>query len=269
MFFINAEKRGENGMITSKDNPKIKRIAALISSAKKRREEGVFLLEGTRLCAEALREDVEVLEVFYTASVFKNDSELTQKLCKISAFFEEVSDTVFAKMSDTQSPQGILLTARFKGEVKAPLSGRFIAFERVQDPSNLGAASRTAEALGFSGIILSGESADPYSPKSLRASMGALLRLPVIVTKDFLKTINEYKANGFTVSGTVVDSTATPISTVNFGENEIAIIGNEASGMTEKARAVCDRLVTIPMAGRAESLNAGVAAAIVMWEMCR
>ena len=256
-------------MITSKDNAKIKRVSALSSSAKKRREEGVFILEGTRLCAEALREDIQVLEVFYTSSVLKNDAELIEKLCKISAFFDEVSDTVFAKMSDTCSPQGVLLTARFKGEIKIPNDGKFIAFERVQDPSNLGAASRTAEALGFSGIILSGESADPYSPKSLRASMGALLRLPAIVTGDFLATINDYKAKGFKVSGTVVDSSAAPISSVEFTKNEIAIIGNEASGMTDSAKAVCDRLVTIPMSGRAESLNAGVAAAIVMWEMSR
>lgn len=256
-------------MITSKDNAKIKRVAALCSSAKKRREEGVFLLEGTRLCSEALREDIQVLEVFYTASVLKSDADLVQKLSSISTFSDEVSDTVFAKMSDTCSPQGILLTARFKGEIKIPEKGRFIAFERVQDPSNLGAASRTAEALGFAGIILSSASVDPYSPKSLRASMGALLRLPIILVSDFNATVNEYKARGFKVSGTVVDCDATPINSVNFGENEIAIIGNEASGMTNMAKALCDRLVTIPMAGRAESLNAGAAAAIVMWEMCR
>lgn len=256
-------------MITSKDNAKIKRVAALCSSAKKRREEGVFLLEGTRLCFEALREDIEVLEVFYTASVLKSDADLVQRLCAISAFSDEVSDTVFAKMSDTCSPQGILLTARFKREASVPSSGKFIAFERVQDPSNLGAASRTAEALGFSGIIISGVSADPYSPKSLRASMGALLRIPIIVTSDFTATLEEYRSRGFKVSGTVVDSSAIPINSVNFGENEIAIIGNEASGMSQAAKEVCDRLITIPMAGRAESLNAGVAAAIVMWEMCR
>ena len=256
-------------MITSKDNAKIKRVAALCSSAKKRREEGVFLLEGTRLCFEALREDIEVLEVFYTASVLESDADLVQRLCAISAFSDEVSDTVFAKMSDTCSPQGILLTARFEREASVPSSGKFIAFERVQDPSNLGAASRTAEALGFSGIIISGVSADPYSPKSLRASMGALLRIPIIVTSDFTATLEEYRSRGFKVSGTVVDSSAIPINSVNFGENEIAIIGNEASGMSQAAKEVCDRLITIPMAGRAESLNAGVAAAIVMWEMCR
>jgi len=256
-------------MITSKDNARIKRVAALCSSAKKRREEGVFLLEGTRLCAEALREDIEVLDMFYTSGAIKSDAQLIKKLGEISVFSDEVSDTVFAKMSDTCSPQGVLLTARFKGGLKAPEKGRFIAFERVQDPSNLGAASRTAEALGFSGIILSNESTDPYSPKSLRASMGALLRLPIIVTDDFLTTLSDYKNRGFKVSGTVVDSTATPINKVDFGQNEIAVIGNEASGMTDAAKCLCDHLVTIPMAGRAESLNAGAAAAIVMWEMCR
>lgn len=256
-------------MITSKDNAKIKRVSAFVSSAKKRKEEGVFLLEGTRLCSEALREDIEVLEVYYTSNLLKSDAELLKKLCSISAFSDEVSDTVFAKMSDTCSPQGVLLLARFKKEIAIPRKGRFIAFERVQDPSNLGAASRTAEALGFSGIILSGESTDPYSPKSLRASMGALLRIPIIRTNDFAGTLIEYKNKGFNISGTVVDSSATPINTIRFTENEVAIIGNEASGMTEGAKAICDRLITIPMAGRAESLNAGVAAAIVMWEMCR
>ncbi len=115
-------------MITSKDNPKIKRVAALVGSAKKRREEGTFLLEGTRLCSEALREDIEVLEVYYTSNILKSDPELLENLCKISAFFEEVNDTVFAKMSDTCSPQGVLLLARFKREIAVPKNGKFIAF---------------------------------------------------------------------------------------------------------------------------------------------
>ena len=256
-------------MITSKDNPRIKAVAALAASAKKRREKGLFILEGTRLSAEALREDIMVKEMFYTQSVAASDGELIRKLSNLAEFSEQVSDQVFAKMSDTCSPQGILLTVGFKGEISVPESGRFIAFERVQDPSNLGAAARTAEALGFSGIILSKNGTDPYSPKSLRASMGALLRLPIILSEDFLTTIRDFKSRGFKVTGTVVDGDATPINTVKFGEKEIAVIGNEASGMTIEAKSICDRLVTIPMAGRAESLNAAAAAAIVMWEICR
>lgn len=256
-------------MIISKDNAKIKRVAALVSSAKKRREAGVILLEGTRLCSEALREDVQVLEVYYTSLVMSSDGDLVTKLCQRANFFDEVSDTVFAKISDTCSPQGILVVVKLKGAIPVPTGGKFIAFERVQDPSNLGAAARTAEALGISGIILGREGTDPYSPKSLRASMGALLRIPVICTDDFLSAINDYKAKGFCITGTVVDADAEKINSVCFGDNEVVIIGNEASGMSEKAKYLCDRLVTIPMAGRAESLNAAAAASIIMWEICR
>ncbi len=256
-------------MITSKDNSRIKEVAQLCSSAKKRREKGVFILEGTRLSAEALREDIAISYMFYTASVAASDPILVKELRQRADFYDEVTEGVFSKISDTCSPQGILLVVRFKSNVSVPENGRFIAFERVQDPSNLGAAARTAEALGFAGIILSRDGTDPYSPKSLRASMGALLRLPIIYTDDFLATLRSYRNRGFTVNGTVVDVDAKHINSITFGENEVTVIGNEASGMTDEAKDVCDRLITIPMSGRAESLNAAAAAAIVMWEMCR
>ncbi len=256
-------------MITSKDNPRVKRVAQLSASARKRREEGCFLLEGTRLCEEALREEILVLEMYYTASVEASNLKLIMSLKERAKRAEEVSESVFSKMSDTCSPQGVLLVVTFEKTPTVSSSGRFLAFERVSDPANLGAAARTAEALGFSGLILAKEGVDPYSPKSLRASMGALLRLPLIVTGDFLGTLSDYRTLGFTINGTVVDCDATPINAIEFGEKEIAVIGNEANGLTDAAKNICDRLVTIPMAGKAESLNAGAAAAIVMWEMCR
>lgn len=256
-------------MITSKDNPRVKRVVQLSSSARKRRENGQFLLEGTRLCEEALREDILVSELYYTGSVATQHADLVTALVARSAVAEEVSEAVFEKMSDTCSPQGILLVASFAGRMQLPEHGRFLAFERVSDPANLGAAARTAEALGFAGLILAKEGVDPYSPKSLRASMGALLRLPILYCDDFVSTLCDYRQKGFMVSGTVVDRAATPIQSVAFGRDEIAVIGNEANGMTSHAKSVCDRLLTIPMPGRAESLNAAVAAAIVMWEMSR
>lgn len=268
-FVFKLKKSVVFGVITSKDNARIKRVVSIVSSAKKRRESGLFVLEGTRLCGEALREDISVCEMFYTASVLESHLDLIKKLEKRAEFSDEVSEAVFSKLSDTCSPQGILLTVSFKSQIKPLDTGRFIAFERVSDPSNLGAAARTAEALGFSGIILSKNGVDPFSPKSLRASMGALLRLPVIYSEDFLKTLEEYKKKGFKISGTVVDSDVMHINKTEFTDNEVAVIGNEANGMTDEAKKVCDRLITIPMAGKAESLNAAAAAAIVMWEMCR
>lgn len=256
-------------MITSKDNSRIKKVSQLTASARKRRESGLFVLEGTRLCEEALRENISVCDMFYTAAVLASHPKLIKSLEKRAAFCDEVSETVFSKLSDTCSPQGILLTVSFNKKLDIPKTGRFIAFERVSDPANLGAAARTAEALGFSGLILSKDGVDPFSPKSLRASMGALLRLPIVYSNDFLATLTSYKANGFVINGSVVDSHAMHINKISFGKNEVTVIGNEANGMTESAKQLCDRLITIPMSGRAESLNAAAAAAIIMWEMCR
>ena len=256
-------------VITAKDNPKIKKVTALVNSAKRRKESGVFVLEGVRLCSEALRETLKVKELYYTNSAEQSNKNLILKLMQKAEYYSEVSNEVFLKMSDTSSPQGILLTVeKFSPQIDMQ-SGRWLAFERIADPSNLGAAARTAEALGFSGIILSKSGVDPFSPKSLRASMGALLRLPVIVCENFSQTLTQMKTNGFTLSGTVVNSDAQKINEINFSEKEVAVIGNEANGLTDEIKAVCDRLVTIPMSGRAESLNAATAAAVVMWEMVR
>lgn len=241
----------------------------LRDSARKRRESGLFLLEGGRLCGEALREEITVCELFYTASAAQSDPSLIAALLEKAEFSEEVSDAVFAKLSDTRSPQGVLLTATFHRPVPVPESGRFIAFEQVSDPSNLGAAARTAEALGFSGMILSRQGVDPFAPKSLRASMGALLRFPVVYAEDFYEALARYQAAGFTLNGTVIAPTAESLGRVAFGENEIIIIGNEANGLTQRMQQQCDRLITIPMQGRSESLNAATAAAIIMWEMSR
>ena len=256
-------------MITAKDNPRVKKVAMLCSSAKRRREEGLFVLEGSRLCSEALREDIAVKELLFTDDARNNHPDLIEALSSKAEFYSEVSKEVFVKMSDTDSPQGILLTVSLREKCSLVEKGRWIAFERISDPANLGAAARTAEALGFGGILLSRTGVDPYSPKSLRASMGALLRLPVVVAPDFNEEIKALKEKGFTVTGTVVDSDALKINQISFSENEITVIGNEANGLSDQMKDICDRLVTIPMAGRAESLNAAAAAAIVMWEIMR
>lgn len=256
-------------MITAKDNERVKRVVALCRSAAQRLESGLFVLEGSRLCSELLRERFTVQEVYFTEAAQQKNRALICALCKSAAFFSEVSEPVFAKMSDTKTPQGILCVAGIPKPVLTLKPGRYIAFEQVSDPGNLGTAARTADALGFSGIILTENGVDPYSPKAIRASMGALLRLPVWQVGSLPAVLPSLQKQGFLVSGTVVDSTAIPVPQVQFSGSEIAVIGNEANGMTEETKALCDRLITIPMAGRAESLNAAVAAAIVMWEMLK
>jgi TrmH family RNA methyltransferase len=256
-------------MITAKDNPKVKNVVKLVSSAKKRRETGLIVLEGARLCSEALAEGVKVAELFYTSQTEKANAKLLEALKKKAEFYSEVSGEVFEKISDTKSPQGILATVKLSPLFDGTFNGKWIGFEQVADPSNLGAAARTAEALGFGGILISKNGVDPYSPKSLRASMGALLRIPIVVAEDFESSIESLRQEGYKVSGAVIDESAEKINNISFGEKEIILIGNEANGLTAKIKARCHRLITIPMSGRAESLNAAAAAAILMWEMIR
>lgn len=256
-------------IITARDNKKVKQAAFLVSSAKQRKKLNMFVLEGTRLCSEAVNNNILIDTCFYTKSVFDSHKHLIQELSARAGSADLVSEQVFLKMSDTESPQGILLTASFKKAPVFPISGRILIFERISDPSNLGAAARTAEALGFSGILLSRSGVDAYSPKSLRASMGALLRIPVHVSDNIINDISELRTKGFVINGMVVDKTAQKIQDISFCKNEGLLIGNEAAGLTDEIKSVCDRLVTIPMSGRAESLNAAAAASIAMWELSR
>ena len=144
--------------------------------------------------------------------------------------------------------------------------GRFIGLENLQDPSNLGAIARSCEALGADGILISKGSCDPYSPKSLRASMGTLLRMPVFTLADFSK---EIAGLGLKTYACVVDTDAQNFGDIKFSDGSVLIIGNEANGITDETKSVSDMKITIPMKGNAESLNAAVAASIAMWEMMK
>ena len=252
--------------ITSKDNSIIKLAGKLQTSGRSRREYGLFVLEGLRLCRDAAENGFGFEHLLVSETAFEKHGDVVETLSSLSKKSYLVSDSVFSKISDTSNPQGIMCLCAFKqnAETIKP-DGKYIALENINDPSNLGAVSRTAEALGLDGIILSSNGCDPYSPKSLRASMGALLRLPVIIFGDFVKEISE---SGLSLYACVVDADAKSVTDVNFSKGSVALIGNEANGLTEDAVSVSTP-VTIKMTGRAESLNAAVAASIVMWEMQR
>ncbi len=254
-------------VITSKDNPLIKLVGSLQSSAKVRKNEGLFVLEGLRICDDAVDNGIKFLKLIISDSaVEKYENELL-KFYKNAKETYKITDSLFAKISDTQSPQGILAVVempKLSNEIEK--NGRYIAVENLNDPSNLGAISRTAEALGVSGIILSNNSVDPYSPKSLRASMGTLLRMPIIILSDFA---NDLKNSNLKTYACVVDRDAKPITDISFADGSILLIGNEANGLTEKTKQIADEKITIKMCGKAESLNAATAAAISMWEMMK
>ena len=254
-------------VVTSKDNSLIKLVSSLQTSRKARKEHGMFVLEGARICDDAFDNGIGFDKLIVSNTAFLRLPDYIEKFKTVSKELYKIPDSLFERISDTSSPQGIIAICSHSTVKSAEIrrDGRYIALENVSDPSNLGAVARTAEALGVSGIILSG-GCDPFSPKALRASMGTLLRMPVSMWEDFSVGL---KSCGLKSYACVVDGNAEKIGGIQFEDGCLLLIGNEANGLSESAVSGSDVRVTIPMSGRAESLNAAAAAAIAMWEMMK
>lgn len=256
-------------VITSKKSPTIKEVKLLLTSSKHRRECGVFVLEGVRLCCDAIRSDREIVSVFATPDCQEKYSDDINLLKENCVDFYTVSNEVMKTVSDTVTPQGVICTVKIKEKTFSYEKGRkYIALDTIQNPDNLGAVSRTAEALGINGLVISG-GCDIYNPKALRASMGSLLRLPVIVCADLKEEIKEARSMGVPVFAAVPDNTAQSVTETDFSKGAVCVIGNEGNGVSKEVIDVCDNCVTIKMQGRAESLNAAAAASIIMWELVK
>lgn len=258
--------------ITSRANARVKAAAQLLSSAPARRREGLFVLEGARLCMDAVKTGVPVRQLFLTREAFKRYPEEAASLREKAAAVFLITEEISRRLGDTQSPQGIFCVCealdKRPGDGTIEKNGSYIALENIQDPSNLGAIARTAEALGLSGLIVSG-GCDVYSPKAQRAAMGSLLRLPVLRSEQLREALLLCRAQGLRIFASTPRVGAIPVQQAGLGPCTVCVVGNEGAGVTQEVMALCDGLVTIPMAGRAESLNAAAAAAILMWEMVR
>ena len=255
--------------IDSISNPKVKHAVKIASSSSYRKECGEFFLEGLRLCFDASSSGVKITSVFYTEKAFEKSGKEISAICEKSENTCVISSAVSDKLSQTQSSQGVFCLCKMLQNESYTLSDgfKYIALDNVQNPDNLGAVSRTAEALGVKGLILSG-GCDIYNPKALRASMGSLLRLDIIKTPELVSYLLEAKKKEVKVYATTPDAKAADITKTDMSGTVICVIGNEAKGVSDEVFAVCDK-VTIKMLGRAESLNAAMAAAITMWEMMK
>lgn len=255
--------------IESKSNEKIKSAQKLSASSSYRLEKGEFFLEGVRLCHDAALSSVRIKQCFFTERVLEKNREKVEKVISCAENSYIVSDEIALKLSDTKNPQGIFAVCEMPDRCGFSFESgkKYVALENIQDPSNLGAIVRTAEALGIDGAVLA-SCCDPYNPKAQRAAMGSLLRLPLLITEGLSQSVSECREKGIAVLATVPDSSAERITDTDMSGGALAVIGNEGNGVSEETKNMC-RLVTIPMLGRAESLNASMAAAIVMWEMMR
>ena len=260
----------KSDIITSRDNPKVKHVVKLASSAHRRAEEGRFVCEGLRLCRDAALNSVVLSEVYYTGEFKSAHDEDFGKIISAGREAFEVSNDVMKKMSDTVNPQGVLAICECPVfDITKAEKGFYVGLENIANPSNLGAIARSAEAFGAAGLILGGKCCDPYSPKSLRAGMGALLRIPIYTCDNFRNGLSHFRSLGAVVYASVVDSDAKSVTEVEKSESSVLIIGNEANGIESGTAKCADYRITIPMRGRAESLNAAAAAAVLIWEFCK
>lgn len=255
--------------ITSKSNHLIKEVKKLFTSRKARLENQEFVLEGARLCFDALNSDYDIEIFLATDEAFEKYNEKCREIAKAAKRAYFISKEAADKLCSTETTQGVFAVCKMKSADEKPeLGEKYIALDTLQDPSNLGAVIRTGEALGISGAILY-NCCDLYNPKALRASMGSILRMPVISSENLVADIESYKKSGFSVYAAVPDADASDITDIAFSGSDICVIGNEGNGISEAVKNASDKLITIHMLGRAESLNASVAAAIAMWEMLR
>lgn len=249
--------------ITSRDNARIKYACRLSASAAFRRSEGRFFAEGRKLCPE-LAKGAALETLFYTAAAAGKCPELAS----LPGEHYLVEDHVADKLAGVPAHQGVFGVFRTPvhtlDEVKA--GGRYLALECVQDPGNVGTLLRSAAAFGFDGVILSEGCASPYAPKTLRASMGAAVRMPVIEAGEMPAVIAQLRARGIECLAAALYHSQ-PLGegqTVGAG-GVCVVIGSEGQGLTEASIAACDRTVRIPMTDRVESLNAGIAGSILLW----
>lgn len=257
--------------LTSRKNPTVLEAASLSADKKARDKIGLFAAEGKKLLEEALDAGLSVQAVFFTEKAEKQYADLLQKAAGAALY--RVTDEVYEKLSTESAPQG--LYACLKKPVKPELSdaalaaGGLILLDGVQNPANLGAIFRSAFALGFHTLVLSDDCADAYAPKTVRAAMGSLFRLTLYRERDLAGTIRSLQKNGSRVFCTQLSDKSLALGSVDFCASDSFVIGNEGHGASEAVKAACSHSLYIPMAPGAESLNAAVAASILLWEVRR
>ena len=255
-------------IITSKDNPVIKLYQKLASSKKERLQYGLFVLEGLRITEDALREDSGLSHLILTKQAFdKYGDELLQADLRDTKTLV-ISNELGNRIASTSTTQGVFAICAVPEE-KAPVfteNGRYVVLFGLQDPGNVGMVIRTADALGMDGIILSG-SCDLYSPKVIRSTMGSVFRTDIMIENDSEKLLALLEQNSVQTSAAVIDSDAVPVTECVFTGKQAVFIGNEGNGLPREIAEKCSRRIIIPMNGSINSLNAAMAAGILMWEL--
>lgn len=252
-------------MITSTSNPQVRNIINLMKKSGERKSRGLFVIEGLRIFREVPCERID--KVYISESFSAENSDIYNEYNA-----EVVSDAVFAHMSGTNTPQGIMATVHMKDfslndiiETENPL---LVVLENIQDPGNLGTIVRTAEGAGASGIIMSGDTVDIYNPKVVRSTMGSLFRMPFIYVDDVCGTVSRLKKSGINTYAAHLAG-STDYCCEDYRKPSAILIGNEGNGLTDRLTEIAGKKIRIPMEGSLESLNAAVSTAVILYEAAR
>ena len=273
-------------MITSSANPRVKQVVQWQTKAKERRKDGIFLAEGLKMFEEAPKD--RIVEVY----VSKDVEEQLQALAKGQAAerfagqelragiweklqlvgYEVVTPEIFAKMSDTQTPQGILTVLKRKERTLEELLEQpnpcFVLLENLQDPGNLGTIIRTGEGAGITGVIMSAGTVDIYNPKTIRATMGSVYRVPFLYADNMAEVMDRLHEKGVHTYAAHLKGEVF-YDSFSFREPTAFLIGNEGNGLTKELADKAESYLKIPMEGQVESLNAAIATALLMYETHR
>ncbi|MDO4491455.1 MAG: RNA methyltransferase [Lachnospiraceae bacterium] len=249
-------------MITSTTNPRVKQVVQLNTKAKARREAGLFVAEGLKLFREVPREWIHA--VYATEAFAEEHKELLA-----GTEVELVDEKVFGKMCDTMTPQGILTVIRIPTYNREDLLGRggspfIMVLEDLQDPGNVGTILRTAEGAGVTGVILSKRTVDLFAPKTIRSTMGSIFRMPFVYEEDLSEALDWLKKHQVQTYAAHLKGEHS-YAEENYREGCAFLIGNEGNGLTDALSERADHLIRIPMEGQVESLNASIAAAVLMY----
>lgn len=255
-------------MITSTSNSQIKEIMQLQKKSKTRWQQRVFVVEGPRMVSEAPKD--RILAAYLSESFAAKEPDWIRRLGGIP--YEIVSDSVFASVSETRTPQGILCLVRMPEYTIEDLLVRenphLLLLESIQDPGNLGTMLRTGEGAGIDGIIMNRQTVDLFNPKTVRATMGSLFRVPYLMVEDLAEIIAILRGRGIRLYAAHLDGSKN-YDQPDYTKGTAFLIGNEGNGLREETASLADTYIRIPMEGKVESLNAAIAATLLMYEVHR
>ncbi|MDE3139796.1 MAG: RNA methyltransferase [Acidobacteriota bacterium] len=249
----------------------MRRLRRLIARRRERWDEGAFVIEGPDLVEAALDSGAEV-EAIYVEATRVDQGDVGRLLARARGAQVRVvalAPGVLQRVADAKTPQPLLASVRFARDDLGDLArlgtpGLVLVLDNVRDPGNAGTIIRSADAAGAVAVVLSGDSVDPYNPKTLRASAGSIFHVPVVVA-PLEATLAHFGDRGVRRYATVVRG-GTPYHEADLAGACVVVIGNESAGLDEDAVSLCDASLSIPMAGRSESLNCGVAASLIAFE---